>query len=121
MARSRLIDPANDLITDGGAVLWSFIQGEQLEFPITLGFIDNILITDAIVNNPSYGYIVEAKVFEADNLANQTSRPTSVKSDGMVTPIKVRIPYYKGSWTSGIVCIREDVVLYNQIYFYFLL
>jgi len=35
MARSRLTDPTLDLVTDAGAVLWSMVKGEQLEFPIT--------------------------------------------------------------------------------------
>ena len=40
MARSRLTNTSQDLISDGGAVVWSFVKGEQLEFPITLNFIE---------------------------------------------------------------------------------
>lgn len=43
MARSRLVDPINDLVSDGGSVLFSFVKGEQLEFPITLEFLDSTI------------------------------------------------------------------------------
>ena len=42
MARSRLTETTDDLVTDSGAVLWSFVKGEQLEFPITLNFVENV-------------------------------------------------------------------------------
>lgn len=117
MARSRLIDPINDLITDGGAILWSFVQGEQLEFPLTLGFIETILKTDAIVQDPTKGYTIEAKVVEADNTANQLIKPTSIKSGGIVTAINVRVPYYAGTWQNTVTYVREDVVLHNGSYY----
>lgn len=117
MARSRLIDPVNDLIDDGGAILWSFVQGEQLEFPLTLGFVENILITDAIVADPTKGYALEAKVIEADNVANQILKPTQIKAGGIVTSIPIRVPYYAGVWGSGTNYLREDVVLYNGSYY----
>jgi hypothetical protein len=120
MARSRLIDPvsdANDLLSDGGAILWSFVQGEQLEFPLTLGFVENILITDASVLDPTKGYTLEAKVIEANNVANQLTNPTAIKAGGIVTSINVRVPYYAGVWNSGILYLREDVVLYGGSYY----
>lgn len=116
MARSRLVDPINDLITDGGSILWSFVQGEQLEFPVTLGFVENILITSNILTNPTYGYSVEAKVIEANNVADQTTKPTAIKTGGVVTPITIRIPYYAGTWSAGTYA-REDVVLHNGVYY----
>jgi hypothetical protein len=117
MARSRLVDPINDLISDGGAILWSFVQGEQLEFPLTLGFVENILITDAIIADPTKGYTLEAKVLEANNVANQLVKPTAIKTGGIVTPITVRVPYYAGVWSAGTLYLREDVVLYSGAYY----
>lgn len=43
MARSRLVDPSIDLVSDGGSVLFSFVKGEQLEFPVTLSFLDSTI------------------------------------------------------------------------------
>ena len=56
MARSLLTNTTNDLITDSGAVLWSLVTGEQLEFPITLNFLKDT--TQKLLNN----YIFEAVV-----------------------------------------------------------
>lgn len=117
MARSRLVDPTLDLINDGGSILWSFVQGEQLEFPLTLGFVENILITDAILADATKGYTLEAKVIEADNVENQITKPTVIKTNGVVTAIQVRIPKYAGTWSAGTVYIREDVVLYSGAYY----
>ena len=117
MARSRLIDPINDLISDGGAILWSFVQGEQLEFPLTLGFIENILITDAIIADSTKGYTLEAKVIEANNQSGQTEKPSAIKAGGITTNISIRVPYYAGIWGSSTVYLREDVVLYSGVYY----
>ena len=68
MARSRLLDPTIDLITDGGDVLWSFVRGEQLEFPVTLNFVENVMA----------GYTYEAVVVEANNTVDQIVTPTAV-------------------------------------------
>jgi hypothetical protein len=57
MARSRLVDPSIDLVSDGGSVLFSFVKGEQLEFPVTLSFLDSTIgstpgtFTGSITNN----------------------------------------------------------------------
>jgi hypothetical protein len=57
MARSRLVDPSVDLVSDGGSVLFSFVKGEQLEFPVTLSFLDSTIgstpgtFTGSITNN----------------------------------------------------------------------
>lgn len=117
MARSRLVDPINDLISDGGAILWSFVQGEQLEFPLTLGFVENILITQATLADPTKGYTLEAVVIEADNVAEQTTKPTAIKANGQSTVINIRVPYYAGAWASNVQYSREDVVLYNNNYY----
>lgn len=108
MARSRLIDPTLDLISDPGAVLLSLVMGEQLEFPVTLSF-----ISDATLKVPAAAnYIYEAVVVEADNLAGQLSTPTVVKTGGVQTRLYVRIPVYIGVWTATNSYSKEEIVQY---------
>lgn len=111
MARSRLTNTSQDLISDGGAVLWSFVKGEQLEFPITLNFIE-----DASVK-PSNNYQYEAVIVEANNVAAQTDRPTSIKTGGVQTTLFVRLPIYLGTWQSAQAYNKEEVVLYGNKYY----
>jgi len=111
MARSRINDTRQDLITDGGAVLWSIIQGEQLEFPVILNFIE-----DASVK-PSNNYIYEAVVMEAANVADQTTRPTQVQIGGDQARLFVRLPIYLGQWQSAAAYNKEEVVLYAGKYY----
>jgi hypothetical protein len=105
MARSKINVVTTDIITDTGSVLWSFIKGEQLEFPITLQFLD--------VANSTYTY--EAVVVEADD--NPKGLPISAKSGGVQTTLAVRIPIQRGTWQATETYTREDVVLYNNIYY----
>lgn len=107
MARSKLIETTEDLINDSGSVLWSFIKGEQLEFPITLNFIENA----------SLGYTFEAVVIEALNIAGDTSRPTSIKPNGVQTVVSVRVPTYRGNWDPPQAYNREEIVKYNNKYY----
>lgn len=109
MARSRINNTTNDLITDGGAVLWSFIKGEQLELPIKLDF-----IADATI-----GYSYEAVVMEAANIAGQqqTTRPVGVQANGVEDTLYVRVPVYRGTWDPPQAYNKEDVVLYNSKYY----
>ena len=111
MARSRLLDPAQDLISDGGSVLWSFVKGEQLEFPVILNFIEDASVK--ATNN----YVYEAVVIEADNVALQTSVPSYVKTGGIQTTLFVRLPRYIGTWQAAVAYNKEDVVLYNSVYY----
>jgi hypothetical protein len=115
MARSRLIDPQLDIVSDPGAVLFSMVIGEQLEFPITLSF-----ITDASNKSPnSNNYKYEAVVIEANNVQGQSTEPTTIKPSGVQTTLFVRIPFYAGQWTGSVgqVFNKEDVVLYNGVYY----
>jgi hypothetical protein len=111
MARSRLTNTTQDLIADSGAVLWSFVKGEQLEFPVTLNFVE-----DASVK-PSNNYVYEAVVVEAANIAGQTDRPVSVRVGGIQTRLFVRLPKYIGTWQSVQAYNKEEVVLYNNKYY----
>lgn len=103
MARSDLTNPSNDIITDSGAVLWSFIMGEKLEFPIEVKFLDNI----------TTGYSFEAVVIEAENIEGQNSQPERVLSGGVETTLTTRVPNYQGTWNAGSAYNYEDVVLYS--------
>lgn len=107
MARSRLTSPKNDLINDGGAVLWSFVKGEQLEFPVTINF-----IADATL-----GYTYEAVVIEADNVLGQISPPTTVKPGGVQTVLPVRVPELVGVWSATAAYTQAEVVSYNNKYY----
>jgi hypothetical protein len=111
MARSRLTNTTQDLIADSGAVLWSFVKGEQLEFPVSLNFVE-----DASVK-PSNNYVYEAVVVEAVNVPGQTTRPVTVQEGAVITRLFVRLPVYLGAWQSIAAYNKEDVVLYDNKYY----
>lgn len=107
MARSRLINTTDDLVTDSGAVLWSFVKGEQLEFPITMNFVENA----------SAGYTYEGIVVEADNISSQAERPVTVKTSGIQTQLIIRVPVNRGTWGAAQAYNREEIVYYNTKYY----
>ena len=107
MARSTLTNIQNDLVSDAGAVLWSFVKGEQLEYPVLLNFLSDVYA----------GYTFEAVVVEADNFSGQSDRPISIKSGGVQTVISVRIPTYKGSWSYDQAYNRQEVVAHNGVFY----
>jgi hypothetical protein len=111
MARSRLTNTTQDLIADSGAVLWSFVKGEQLEFPVSLNFVE-----DASVKSTN-NYTYEAVVVEAANTSGQNERPTSVQDGGVQNRLFVRLPEYLGAWQSVAAYNKEEVVLYNNKYY----
>lgn len=121
MARSRINEITDDLITDSGSVLWSFVKGEQLEFPITMNFIEDVTVGQSIdgsgvVTWPN-GYTFEARVIEANNVSGQEEAPSTVKTGGVSTLINVRRPINKGTWQAAVAYNKEDVVLYNAKYY----
>jgi hypothetical protein len=107
MARSRLLDPTNDIITDSGDILFSFVKGEQLEFPITLNFVEDV----------TAGYTYEAVVVEGDNSESQLTRPVNVKTSGVTTVLNVRVPTNRGNWDAAQAYNREEIVLYSGKYY----
>ena len=107
MARSRLTEPTDDLIQDSGAVLWSFVRGEQLEFPVILPFINDV----------TAGYEYEAVVVEAKNVINQEEKPTEIETDGAQTTLVIRLPVKRGTWDPAQAYNREEVVLFNNKYY----
>jgi hypothetical protein len=107
MARSPINTIATDLQSDSGSVLWSFVRGEQLEFPISLSF----------VNNASSGYIYEAVVVEALNIANDPTVPNDIRAGGCQTRLVVRVPTDRGTWSAAGSYNREEFVLYSGLYY----
>ena len=111
MARSSTTSASTQLQDDTGGVLWSLIQGEQLEFNVTLGFLIN-----------TNGYHFEAVVMEALNEVGGTTIPTSAQPSGINTQlvvvnpgdsnvIKIRFPETLGSnWS---VLPQVDVPTYG--------
>ena len=106
MARSRFANPINDLNTDSGAVLWSFAKGEQLEYPITLSFLDDVS-----------GYTLEAVVVEAKNTLLQEESPINIQPSGVKTTLTIRLPNYVGVWNVSNAYDAEDVVLFGELYY----
>ena len=107
MARSKITETKDDVIEDSGSVLWSFVRGEQLEFPITLNFVRNV----------TAGYTYEAVVVEADNIPGNEAIPTNIKAGGVQTKLTVRIPVDRGMWEPIQAYNREEIVLHNGQYY----
>jgi hypothetical protein len=108
MARSQLTSTSNDLTSDSGGVLWSFVQGEQLEFPVLLNFVEDAT---------TFGYQYEAVVVEALNIALSGDRPTTIKPGGVQTKLVVRIPTNRGTWQAVQAYNQEEVVKYGIKYY----
>jgi len=107
VARSRITATRADLINDSGSVLWSFVLGEQLEYPVNLEFIEN---------DPS-AYEYEAVVVEGDNILFQTSPPTRDKDGGVQVTLNTRLPIMRGNWDAPQAYNTSDVVYYNLQYY----
>jgi hypothetical protein len=108
MARSKITETKENALTDSGGVLWSFVKGEQLEFPILLNF-----LTDATVP----GYQFEAVVVEALNVAEQLERPLAIKPAGIQTVLNIRLPVVQGVWSPSGEYNAETIVSYNGKYY----
>ena len=107
MAWSRLVDPKLDLINDEGAVIWSFIKGEQLEFPVTLNFVEDV----------TAGYTYEASVVEGLNELGQLTAPTKINPSGATDILGIRVPVYRGSWDAAQAYNREEIVKWGTKYY----
>lgn len=106
MARSNLTKPTIDLFSDD-AILFSLVEGEQLEVPIQL--------TEVI--DPSL-YTYECVVMEANNIPGQTTVPSDVMIGGHNVTVNVRVPALRGTWNPATAYSVDDVVLYNGVYYY---
>lgn len=107
MARSKLTNTTDDLIQDSGSVLWSFVKGEQLEFPVTLNFVEDA----------TAGYQYEAVVIEGANVSGGEEVPIDVQPGGVQTKLTVRVPTNRGNWDAPQSYNREDVVQWGGKYY----
>ena len=106
MARTPITASSIDLNSDDGSVLLSFVQGEQLEYAITLNFL----------TNAGAGYIYEAVVMEGLN-EGAGDIPTQARVGGRKAQLRVRVPVERGLWQPANPYSREDVVSYNNLYY----
>jgi hypothetical protein len=108
MARSRITNLTVEQMSDAGSVLWSIIQGEQMEIPINIDF----------VKSPS-SYSYELAVVEALNVVGQTTAPVAVHSSPIKSTLNVRYDIFVGAWSaSGIYNIGEVVSYKGAAYLY---
>jgi hypothetical protein len=108
MARSRINVITTDLISDAGNSLWSLVQGEQLEYPITVGFLGR---TDL-------GHTFSAVVAEGLNTTiGKDKIPTAIRPNGIVTTLSIRNPVNRDLWNATLAYNAEEIVLYNNSYY----
>lgn len=106
MARSNILDPTKDLQKDSGAVLFSFIRGEQQEYPVIIDFVDDIT-----------NYILEAVIVEGLNVVSIDEIPTQIADTPVVTTLNIRKPSYTGEWNISTSYDKDDVVLFQDLYY----
>jgi len=87
MARSNLTAPTQDLQKDGGAILFSFVQGEQQEYPVVIDFVEDVS-----------SYILEAVVLEGANILGEDEIPQTVADTPAIDTLDIRVPQYMGEW-----------------------
>lgn len=107
MARSSILNTEIDVNDDDGGALLSFVQGESLEYPVTLRFL----------SNAGAGYVYEAVIMEAANILGSEDVPKAPRSGGVNTTLTVRVPLERGTWNSATAYSREDVVQDGLIYY----
>ena len=107
MARSNLLNTTNDVNSDNGGYILSFVQGEMMEYPVTLNFL----------SNAGAGYTYEAVIMEALNVSGSEDIPKAPRSGGINTTLTVRVPLERGTWAGATAYNREDVVLDGTIYY----
>lgn len=107
MARSQIENIQESLQSDSGAVLFSIVQGEQFEYPVTLSFIQNA----------SLGYNFECAIIEGLNVANQETPPIVARPGGVSEQLTVFVPPWKSAWSAPAAYSRDDLVMYlDEVY-----
>lgn len=107
MARSQIDKISEELQDDSGAVLFSIVQGEQFEFPVTLSF----------VQNASIGYTYECAIIEGLNIVGQTVPPVVAKPGGVNEQLTVFVPLWRSTWNGSSSYSRDDLVEYSGLYY----
>lgn len=106
MARSDINRPTQDLQIDPGAVLYSFVQGEQTSQEVVLDF-----LLDA------RQYIFEAVVMEAKNVAGSEDIPSEVEPGGVQDTLTTRTRTFKGDWLPNVNYYHDDLVFFTGRYY----
>ena len=79
MPRSNIRNKEKDTITDDGSVLWSVVQGEQIQITVTLEWLTDLT-----------GYTITAKVAEAQNVVGDLDvAPMQEDSSLVVTTLPI--------------------------------
>jgi len=106
MARANISQPAIDLVTDSGSVLFSLVQGEQLELPMKLTFLRDVTL----------GYTFEAVIIEGGDVPARKQYPSIHRPSGVETTLIVRLPIFRGVWDEATEYTTEDVVYFSGKY-----
>lgn len=104
MARADINATTLEVQSDPGAVLFSVVHGEHIEFPVNLTFLDNA----------TSGYSYEAVLVEASNSGNGV-KPDTVAASPVTVALAVTVPSYRGNWSSGTAYHRYDTCVYNGV------
>jgi hypothetical protein len=107
MARSRIHDVKQDLVTDSGSVLWSIVRGEQLMLPAHLKFIYDVF----------EGFEFTAVLMEGDNIEGQRSTPARIRPGGVRTTLSVELPTITGEWDGFVTYSAGESVYYNEAFY----
>lgn len=108
MARTKITNITQQLQQDDGNVLFSLVQGEQLEFPVTLTFLENA----------SLYFEYEAVIIEAsDDVDPANGLPVGAKPGGVMDKLEVYFRPFRDTWSPTEVYQRDDLVLWSDNYF----
>jgi len=102
MARSNITSISQNLRSDDGAVLFSLVKGEQIEFPINLSFV-NIDIGD---------YTIACSILEGDN-GDLGKAPVTIQPGGISIHPEIRKPINLGDWDATTNYSYNEYVTYN--------
>jgi len=105
MARSLITSTDEDLQSDSGGVLFSIVQGEQLEFPVTINFIQNV----------SLYYTFECVIMEGNNMYDSPEKPSIAKPGGIANTLTVFVPPWRGVYVADALYSRDDLVSHDSI------
>lgn len=105
MARSKITSQGVQLQNDSGAVLFSIVEGEQLEYLITLNFLTDLT-----------GYELEMVVMEGNN-NGLGSIPSVPRTGGVNTTLVLALPVDRAAWSAINSYTQNDMVSYNGSYY----
>ena len=107
MARANITGQQRDLVEDEGAILLSLIQGEQIELPIEIDFLEKA---------DGKSYIFEAVIVEGNNDGTGEA-PEAILNGGDQQTLTIRLCTYRGAWAGEIAYNAEEYVAHNDTYY----